>query len=157
MIKNILAKIILIKQKKCIISLKYVLQDENIEIYKNAQSIIKYHQHFLSKSLSSIVSVKNYYNRDLISRKERLKIKNLTNDEKVELLAIIDADMQLLLELNDDFINNYSQIIYNMNIVNKYSKYLDNSQKLLLDKYNELIVDSQVYTKNTIFYNLLSK
>lgn len=139
---NIIKMYKLHKQKKCLIALKYVLSDESMYIYTTANRFLNYHKEFMYIKESNFINdpltlLKHYYYKDLEYR--RTYIKTATLQEYAEIEKIIDADVQIIEELTDDFINKYYHILSCIKYVTNNKKYLGLENKYLLDNYYNLL------------------
>ena len=145
MIEKLFAKSKMLKQKKCLIALLYILKDENVLVYKTAQGLIKHHESYQYHKyiMNTLEGIRLFYMDDLKEHEEMLRHKDLEDSKKMKYKTFVEADKLFLNELNDEFIDTYNTIVLNIKTVAKLHKYLDvEHQGLLLQFYN-LIKDTQ--------------
>ena len=139
MFEKIFLKSKMLKQKKCLIALSYILKDENVLIYKTAQGLIKCHESYQYHKyrMNTLEGIRLFYMDDLKEHEEMLKHKDLEDSKKMKYEEFIAADKMLLSELTDEFIDAYNKIVLDISVVVKLQKYLDvEHQELLLQFYN---------------------
>ena len=139
MIEKLFAKSKMLKQKKCLIALLYILKDENVLVYKTAQGLIKHHESYQYHKyrMNTLEGIRLFYMDDLKEHEEMLKHKDLEDLKKMKYEEFIAADKMLLSELTDEFIDAYNKIVLDISVVVKLQKYLDaEHQELLLQFYN---------------------
>lgn len=152
MFEKIKKKIVLLKRKKCLEALNFVLDSENIYNYNVSKGLINYHSSFLSfdNFNDPLIIIRRFYCVDLIECESKLK--KASRKEMKMLLERIKYDNTLIDELSEELINNYNSMVFCIKIVRKYKDYLSEEQKesLLPEFYD-------VYGTNEIIDNNKSK
>lgn len=139
MIEKLFIKSKMLKQKKCLIALLYILKDENVLVYRTAQGLIKRHESYQYHKyrMNTLEGIRLFYMDDLKEHEEMLKHEDLDDSKKMKYKDFVEADKLFLSELNDEFIDTYNRIVLDINVVAKLHKYLDvEHQGLLLQFYN---------------------
>lgn len=139
MIEKLFIKSKMLKQKKCLIALLYILKDENVLVYRTAQGLIKHHESYQYHKyrMNTLEGIRLFYMDDLKEHEEMLKHKYLEVSKKMKYKDFVEADRLFLNELNDEFIDTYNKIVLDISIVVKLKKYLGaEHQELLLQFYN---------------------
>ena len=145
MFDSIYTKIKLIKQKKCLAALSYILTSEHKLVYKTAQGLIKHHESYKCQKfkMNTLEGIRLFYLEDLKEREELAKFKCMEFTRKLQNKSIIEADKLFLGELNNEFIGTYNTILLNIQIVSKLHKFLDQEHQELLLQFYDLIKDTQ--------------
>lgn len=145
MIEKIFTKSKMLKQKKCLIALLYILKDENVLVYRTAQGLIKRHESYQYHKyrMNTLEGIRLFYMDDLKEHEEMLKHKYLEASKKIKYKSFVEADKLFLNELNDEFIDTYNTIVLNIKTVAKLHKYLDVEHQELLLQFCNLIKDTQ--------------
>ena len=139
MFEKIFLKSKMLRQKKCLMALLYVLREDNALIYRTGQGLIKRHESYQYHKyrMNTLEGIRLFYMDDLKEHEEMLKHKDLEDSKKMKYEEFITADKMLLSELTDEFIDAYNKIVLDINVVAKLHKYLDvEHQELLLQFYN---------------------
>ena len=147
--QELFGKIKKIKQKRCISAIKVLNNEQNIYIYNTGRNFIKYHEDFLDiyGLQKPLTNIKKHYIKDLKEKKSRLR--NATDEEKQQLLSIIEGDMFVIDELTDDFINKYNELAFYVRYIKKNKKYLTEEQEI------EYLFDFYKLTNNNLEYDML--
>ena len=139
MFEKIFLKSKMLRQKKCLMALLYVLREDNALIYRTGQGLIKRHESYQYHKyrMNTLEGIRLFYMDDLKEHEEMLRHKDLEDSKKMKYEEFITADKMLLSELTDEFIDAYNKIVLDINVVAKLHKYLDvEHQELLLQFYN---------------------
>ena len=108
MFEKIKEKIVLLKRKKCLEALNFVLDSENIYNYNVSKGLINYHSSFLSfdNFNDPLIIIRRFYCVDLIECESKLK--KASRKEMKMLLERIKYDNTLIDELSEELVNNYN-------------------------------------------------
>ena len=144
MFEKIILKSKMLRQKKCLMALLYVLREDNALIYRIGQGLIKRHESYQYHKyrMNTLEGIRLFYIDDLKEHEEQASQRYLEAPKKMNHKEFIEADKMLLSELTDEFIDTYNRIVLDISVVVKLQKYLDaEHQELLLQFYN-LIKDT---------------
>ena len=139
MFEKIFLKSKMLKQKKCLMALLYVLREDNALIYRTGQGLIKHHEsyYYHKYRMNTLEGIRLFYMDDLKEHQEKAGLKLSDVSERMKHKAIVEADKNFLSEFTDDFIDTYNKIVFNISVVVKLQKYLGaEHQELLLQFYN---------------------
>ena len=77
MFDKIIAQRKMLKQKKCLIALSYILNPENVLIYKTGQGLIKRHESYRCHKyrMNTLDGIKFFYQDDLKEHQEKAGLK----------------------------------------------------------------------------------
>ncbi len=139
MFEKIFAKSKMLKQKKCLMALSYVLREDNALIYRTGQGLIKHHEsyYYHKYRMNTLEGIRLFYMDDLKEHQELAELKYSDVAERMKHKAIVEADKKFLSEFTDEFIDTYNKIVLDISVVVKLQKYLgEEHQELLLQFYN---------------------
>ncbi|MBE6158964.1 MAG: hypothetical protein E7159_03985 [Firmicutes bacterium] len=139
MFEKIFLKSKMLKQKKCLMALLYVLREDNALIYRTGQGLIKHHEsyYYHKYRMNTLEGIRLFYMDDLKEHQEKAGLKLSDVSERMKHKVIVEADKNFLSEFTDDFIDTYNKIVFNISVVVKLQKYLGTEhQELLLQFYN---------------------
>ena len=147
--KGFFDKIIIQKQKRCIKAIELLNKPDNIYIYNTGKNFIKYHEPFLDVHLlrSPLKNIRKHYIKDLKYR--RFCLKRAKGDYLQQLTNIINADIIVLDELTDEFINKYEEL-------SMYVDYINNNKRFLTpEQEQEYLIEFYKLTNNNLEYDKL--
>jgi ribosomal protein L20 len=139
MFDKIIAQSKMLKQKKCLMALLYVLREDNALIYRTGQGLIKHHEsyYYHKYRMNTLEGIRLFYMDDLKEHQELAELKYSDVAERMKHKAIVEADKKFLSEFTDEFIDTYNKIVLDISVVVKLQKYLgEEHQELLLQFYN---------------------
>ena len=144
MFDKIIAQRKMLKQKKCLMALSYILREDNALIYKTGQGLIKRHESYQCHKyrMNTLEGIRLFYLDDLKEHEEKAFQKCLEAPKKMQHKVFIAADKMLLSELTDEFIDAYNKIVLDISVVAKLQKYLGAEHQELLLQFYDLIADT---------------
>ena len=145
-------KIILLKQRRCIKAIEYVTDAENLNIYNKGNNIIKCHRTYMDINdlYNPLVSIRNFYLKDLDFKKAYYKKSTGVADEKLLMYQSIKDDLNVLDILTDGFIEQYNRITRLIDYIEDNKEYLNQEQfrKYLCEYYR--LVDANFDINRTL-------
>ena len=131
---DIIKKIKVLKQKKCVRAINYVTDINNLNIYKSGNRIIENccYVGYIQKKEYTLDDIKEVYINNLEKKKKYYLSYNKKTVDDILIYMAVKDDIRIIQKLDYNFINVYNKVEESIIYIEKNKQYLSDEQK---DKY----------------------